>query len=394
MIDPKALHRRIEQSLAGLPPDGSLERFAARLAPRVLELLGHALGLSAAHVYTRGEGGGTVTLVKRWGEGRPDLAAELTRRLADGGEDGIGDLPWTGEHGAGHLALVPVGDDGHVLLALFGAPPGGLAGVPTRAQLAAAVAALHYAVGQHLRRRELEDLFAQARAIQLSLLPTAPPVFVNFDIAALSLPASAVGGDYFDFIEVDGDSLGLAVADASGHGLPAALQARDVATGLRMGVERDLKITRVIEKLNRVIHRSGLTTRFISLVYGELHSNGNFLYINAGHPPPQLLDKHGFHDLSMGGLLLGPELHTTYKLGFAHMDRGGALAMFSDGVIEHGIGDGDPGFGVERVRAWMEAWREGPAQDAVADLMKRLADYGNSAPFEDDVTVLFVRRPR
>jgi serine phosphatase RsbU (regulator of sigma subunit) len=393
VIDPKALHRRIEQSLSGLPPDGSLERFADRLAPRVLERLGQALGLAAVHVYTRGDDG-PLTLSKRAGEGRPDLAGELTRRLAPGDAEGISDLPWTGEHGAGHLALVPVGEDAHTLLALFGAPPGGLAGVPTRAQLAAAVAALHYAIGQHLRRRELEDLFAQARAIQTSLLPAAPPAFAGFDIAAFSVPASEVGGDYFDFLEVDADSLGLAVADASGHGLPAALQARDVATGLRMGVERDLKITRVVEKLNRVIHRSGLTTRFISLVYGELHANGNLLYINAGHPPPQLLDRHGFHDLGMGGLLLGPDPDATYKLGFAHLDRGGMLAMYSDGVIEHGIGVGDPGFGVERVRAWMEDWREGPAQDAVADLMKRLADYDGGAPFEDDVTVLCVRRPR
>ncbi len=392
MIDPKALHRRIEHALDGLPNDGSLARFASALAPRVLEQLGPALGVAAAHVYRRDDG--TLTLVKRCGEGRPDLARELARRLEGEGEERIADLPWTGEHGPGHLALVPVGEDTRTLLALFGAPPGGLAGVPTRAQLASAVAALHYAIAQHLRRRELEDLFAQARAIQLSLLPVAPPTFGNFDIAAASTPASAVGGDYFDFLEIDADSLGLAVADASGHGLPAALQARDVATGLRMGVERDLKITRVIEKLNRVIHRSGLTTRFISLVYGELHANGNFLYINAGHPPPQLLGDHGFHDLSMGGLLLGPDAHATYKLGFAHMDRGGALALFSDGVIERGIERGDEGFGQERVRAWMADWREGPAQDAVADLMKRLAAYGDGGPFEDDVTVMFVRRPR
>jgi serine phosphatase RsbU (regulator of sigma subunit) len=393
MIDPKALHRRIEQSLAGLPNDGSLERFAARLAPRVLDLLGHALGLAAAHVYARADGG-PLRLSKRAGEGRPDLAGELTRRLGADADDPIADLPWTEEHGVGHLALVPVGEGTDTLLALFGTPPGGLAAVPTRSQLAAAVAALHYAIGQHLRRRELEDLFAQARAIQLSLLPSTPPVFGNFDIAALSLPAREVGGDYFDFLQVDGDSLGLAVADASGHGLPAALQARDVATGLRMGVERDLKITRVMEKLNRVIHRSGLTTRFISLVYGELHANGNLLYINAGHPPPQLLDRQGFHELAMGGLLLGPDPHATYKLGFAHLDRGGMLAMYSDGVIEHGIGEGDAGFGVERVRAWMEDWREGPARDAAADLVKRLADYRGGAPFEDDVTVLCVRRPR
>jgi serine phosphatase RsbU (regulator of sigma subunit) len=391
MIDPKALHRRIEQALTGIDGEDSPERFARALAPRVLDQLGNALGLAAAHVYRRGPAG--LALLERSGEGRPDASGALAKRLA-GGEDGIHDLPWVGELGIGHVALIPLDEESATLLALFGAPPGGLAAVPTRAQLASAAAALHYAIGQHLRRRELEDLFAQARAIQLSLLPTAPPAFAGFDIAAVSTPASDVGGDFFDFLEVDADSLGLAVADASGHGLPAALQARDVATGLRMGVERDLKITRVVEKLNRVIHRSGLTTRFISMVYGELQANGNLLYINAGHPPPQLLGRDGFTELSRGGLLLGPDPHAAYKLGFAHMDRGGLLALYSDGVVEHGIREGSEGFGVERVRAWMEDWREGPAAEAVADLMERLTAHGDGAPFEDDVTIVLVRRPR
>src|SRR5437899_220434 len=143
------------------------------------------------------------------------------------------------------------------------------------------------------RRRELEDLFAQARAIQLSLLPHGRPSFGECDIAAVSVPAQSVGGDLYDFIHVDRDTLGVAVADSSGHGLPAALQARDVATGLRMGVERDLKLQRVVERLNRVIHQSGLTSRFISMFFGELERNGNLSYINAGHPPPLLLDASG-----------------------------------------------------------------------------------------------------
>src|SRR5204863_805654 len=128
-------------------------------------------------------------------------------------------------------------------------------------------------------------------AIQLSLLPNGHPSFGDFDLAAKSLPAQPVGGDVFDFIHIDRDTLGIAVADSSGHGLPAALQARDVVTGLRMGVERDLKLQRMVEKLNRIIHRSGLVSRFISLIFGELEKNGNFSYINAGHPPGLLRDR-------------------------------------------------------------------------------------------------------
>jgi sigma-B regulation protein RsbU (phosphoserine phosphatase) len=394
MIDPKALHRRIEHALAGLPSGGPPERFATRLVPRVLDDLGHALGLAAAHLYRRtGEG---MTLVRRAGESRPDLSAELAHRLGLEAENGIRDLPWVGDHGPGHLAVVPVSEDDRTLLALFTLPPGGLAPVVPRGQLASAVAAFHYAVTQHLRRRELEDLLAQARAIQTSLLPARAPAFEGFELAAASRPASDVGGDFFDWLEIDGDTLGLAVADASGHGLPAALQARDVATGLRMGVARDLKIPRTVEKLNRVIHRSGLVTRFISLFYGELNLNGNLLYINAGHPPPQLLDARGFHELSIGGLILGPDPTATYKQGFAHLDRGALLALHSDGVIERGIGEGGGpgGFGVERVRAWMEDWREGPVEQAVEDLFGRLRAFADGGPFDDDVTVMLVRRAR
>jgi sigma-B regulation protein RsbU (phosphoserine phosphatase) len=265
--------------------------------------------------------------------------------------------------------------------------------VITPTQFSSTLTSLHYALDQHRRRSALEDLFEQARAIQMSMLPGRHPHFGDFDIAAASVPAQSVGGDLYDFIHVDADTLGIAIADSSGHGLPAALQARDVATGLRMGVERDLKITRTIEKLNRIIHRSGLVTRFISLIFGELEKNGNFTYINAGHPSGLLLDPSGFRELTGGGTILGPIADATYKLGFAHVDRGASLAFVTDGVIEHGIAEGNDGFGEARVRTWMEAWRSGPASEAVEDLVQRLSDYGDGAPFEDDVTAIYIRRP-
>jgi sigma-B regulation protein RsbU (phosphoserine phosphatase) len=257
----------------------------------------------------------------------------------------------------------------------------------------AVVSPLHYAVAQHLSERELNDLLEQARAIQTSLLPPGEPGFAGFDIAAASLPACVVGGDLYDFLPLDEDTLAITIADASGHGLPAALQARDVVTGLRMGVERDLKIPRTVEKLNRVIHRSGLVSRFVSLVFGELESNGNFSYINAGHPPPLLLDDRGVHELSVGGMILGPDPMAAYKLGFTHVDRGAALVLFTDGVIEHGTAEGEA-FGAERVTRWLTDWREGPAVKAVADLTARLKVFGDGAPLEDDITIVYVRRPR
>jgi sigma-B regulation protein RsbU (phosphoserine phosphatase) len=281
-----------------------------------------------------------------------------------------------------------IGADGRIIALHFGAD-----GASPAAQRTLWLSALQHALGERLQRRELEDLVEQARVIQTSLLPASPPKFVDFQIAATSLPARVVGGDAYDFLPLDDDTLALAIADASGHGLPAALQARDVVIGLRMGVERDFKITRMVEKLNRIIHSGGLASRFVSLVFGELERNGNLSYVNAGHPPPLLCDDRGLHELTVGGLVLGPDATTRYKLGFAHLDRGAALLLYTDGVIEHGTGHGEP-FGAERLGAWLAQWRDGPAEAAVADLIERLREHGKGEAYEDDITLVYVRRPR
>jgi sigma-B regulation protein RsbU (phosphoserine phosphatase) len=176
--------------------------------------------------------------------------------------------------------------------------------------------------------------------------------------------------------------------------LPAALQARDVSMGVRMGAERELKITRLVEKLNRIIHRSGLVTRFISMVFGELELNGNFMYVNAGHPPALLLDGNGLRELAVGGPLLGPIPDANYKMGFAHIDRGAALAMVSDGVLECRDREGIE-FGAERLASWLTDSRDRDAETSIADLVDRLRrHYGVKRPFEDDVTVMLARRLR
>ncbi|MFI5372653.1 MAG: PP2C family protein-serine/threonine phosphatase, partial [Candidatus Eisenbacteria bacterium] len=121
--------------------------------------------------------------------------------------------------------------------------------------------------------------------------------------------------------------------------------------------------------------------------------NGNLSYVNAGHPPPLLIDDKGTHELSVGGLILGPDPEVLYKLGFAHLDRGAALVLYSDGVIERAI-EHEREFGADGLVRWLTDWREGPAEAAVNDLLVRLRKQDDGTPFEDDVTVMMVRRPR
>jgi phosphoserine phosphatase RsbU/P len=135
----------------------------------------------------------------------------------------------------------------------------------------------------------MKNNIQQAALIQQSLLPSSPPQITGYEIAAQSFPAEAVGGDFFDFTVFDNDVFSVAVGDASGHGLPAALMVRDVVTGLRMGVEKEMKMAESLQKLNNVIHRSALSSSFVSLFYGEIESNGNLFSVNAGHAPSFLV---------------------------------------------------------------------------------------------------------
>ena len=156
----------------------------------------------------------------------------------------------------------------------------------------------------------------------------------------------------------------FAIADASGHGLPAALQVRDVYTGLRMAVERDFKIVRTVERLNRIIHQSRMTTKFVSLFYGEIEEEGNFIYVNAGHPPPLHFHARGVTTLKQTGMVLGPSATASYSRGFLALEPGDSLLLYTDGMTEASDPKGRE-FGIERLKKAFLAIKEKPADEIV-----------------------------
>ncbi|MCK4237291.1 MAG: PP2C family protein-serine/threonine phosphatase [Candidatus Krumholzibacteria bacterium] len=246
---------------------------------------------------------------------------------------------------------------------------------------------LNYSRSTSRFRADLEEAYE----IQKSLLPKEDPVFEGYDIAGRSIAAELVGGDLYDYQLLDEKVLGLAIGDASGHGLPAALLARDVITGLRMGVEKEMKISGVIKKLNHVINRSSLSTRFISLFYGELERNGTLVYINAGHPPPLLFKESDLFEFDVGGTILGPIRDAVFKRGFAFLDPGDVLVLFSDGIIERADHDGEM-FGKDRLIGFVRDAKGEPAETIIEKLFDRILDFGGGDKWRDDATVVVIKR--
>jgi sigma-B regulation protein RsbU (phosphoserine phosphatase) len=284
-----------------------------------------------------------------------------------------------------------VGDEAYILA--FNVAPG-----HHRDDILFSLGILRHSINQKIHRDRIQGIFEEARKIQASILPRRAPAYGDFELAGRSVPVDSVGGDFFDYIPVTDKILGLTIADVSGHGLPAALQVRDIYMGLRMGLARDFKIVRTVERMNRIIHKSTLTSRFVSMFYGELEPNGVFIYVNAGHPPPfHLAANGGLTWLEAGGPVLGPLAEASYERGFVIMKPGDLLVFYTDGIIETG-GAAQPGapreeFGAERL---VEAAREAQgksAQAVVESVFAAVEQWSGGAPAADDRTVMVVRYP-
>ena len=370
----KFLFRKVEKAIEAIERTADASSTIMQTATTVIEQFSEVLGVRGGRLYVHRDGG--YELVRTFGnvpaiapglfipedytpiqtvvdEGvtvmdlsAPGVDAELERRL-----------------GAERFAAIAVGDDEYILS--FSVDP-----AAPEDDLLSSLGILRLAVDQKLRQDRYVSALQEARRIQMSILPKRAVRRGSLELAGFTTPAELVGGDYFDFITVSDRILGIAIADASGHGLPAALQVRDVYTGLRMAVERDFKIVRTVERLNRIIHESRLTTRFVSLFYGEIEDDGNLMYVNAGHPHP--LHFHGMNvtPLVQTGLVLGPTANATYSRGYRRIEPGDAVVLYTDGMVE-AHGENGEEFGPGRLtRAFLEL-RERPCDEIARELIQK-----------------------
>ena len=183
------------------------------------------------------------------------------------------------------------------------------------------------------------------------------------------------------------------MADATGHGLPAALQVRDVFTGLRMGLTREFKLTRTVERLNAIIHRSRLATKFVSLFIVEIDHGGTIVYCNAGHPPAVLMRAGGTTVLlRSGGMILGPKPDCTYSFGVDEIGAGDVLVLFTDGITEAHEEAGSGDYGLDRL---VRAIRSARHLDPLAIVDRICADvdaFSVASPPADDQTLVVIKR--
>lgn len=232
-----------------------------------------------------------------------------------------------------------------------------------------------------------------AATIQADLLPSTPPDVPGYDIAGLSLPSEAVGGDYFDFLALDNGLWGLTVGDVVGKGLGAALLMANVQATLRGQTLGTTSPAACLERANALLHASTSRRAFVTLFYGVLDPERHALcYANAGHNRPFLLAGGAAPvELGTGGLALGLIAGATYDEAEVVFAPGDGLVIYSDGVTEAMSPTREP-FGEEQLVEVLGGCRDESAGDIAACVVEAVSAYAGIAPQSDDLTLLVVRR--
>ena len=392
-MDYKRLLTQVEKTLELIETEDSPKLTVAKIAQTIATNFRDELGISGGRIY-EARGDDTFEIVGRFGEANDaalgivvprdykpiELVLENGIVVMDANDPAV-DPVLEERLGARRFAAIAAGH--HEYIVSFDVAP-----TLSREDILFSLNLIRYVINQRVRAQRFESLIVEAQRIQASILPQRVPQYKGFDIWGRTVPAEIVSGDFYDFIPISDSILGLTIADGSGHGLPAALVVRDIYMGLRMATDRDFKIVKTLEKLNHIIHRSRLTTKFVTLFYGEIETGGILIYSNAGHNPPFLLKRHHFEHLKNGGPVLGPTPDATYTRGFAKLDPGDVLCLYSDGVVEaHDRHDRE--FGLDRLQRIVKSNRERTAQEIGQEVLARVAKWGRAG--EDDRTVVIVK---
>jgi sigma-B regulation protein RsbU (phosphoserine phosphatase) len=246
---------------------------------------------------------------------------------------------------------------------------------------------------QIVEKEKLERELEVARQIQESMLPQRMPFLDGFDFGARSAPAHAVGGDFFDFIPLSRDRLGIVIGDVSGKGVPAALFMALTRSLLRAEAQRRITPRETLERVNRYLLDVNETAMFVTILYGVLHRRRHeFMYVRAGHEMPLLrspsgeVSRPGAGPGMSLGILDGPLLDEQVMT----VPRGSALLLYTDGVTDAVDTQGKL-FGLERLKEALHANRGAAAQLLCDQLLETVLSYGNTTSQVDDATLVAVR---
>ena len=241
-----------------------------------------------------------------------------------------------------------------------------------------------------LDKAKFEQELKVAAAIQQSLLPTPVRQGPFFATAAASIACRAVGGDFFDYVDLPSGGFGFIVGDVAGKGSPAALLAAAVLGMFSAEAMHQPGPASVITRLNHGLFRRAIESRFLTTFYGIVGRDGDFTYCNAGHNAPILVSASGIRRLDTGGRVLGVFENAQFDEETMALQPGDIVVAFSDGVTEALNPAGDE-FTDDRLLASVRAHQSKSPEALVEGLLADVRAFCGDATQSDDLTIVLVR---
>ena len=241
-----------------------------------------------------------------------------------------------------------------------------------------------------LDKAKFEQELKVAAAIQQSLLPTPVRQGPFFATAAASIACRAVGGDFFDYVDLPSGGFGFIVGDVAGKGSPAALLAAAVLGMFSAEAMHQPGPASVITRLNHGLFRRAIESRFLTTFYGIVGRDGDFTYCNAGHNAPILVSASGIRRLDTGGMVLGVFENAQFDEETMALQPGDIVVAFSDGVTEALNPAGDE-FTDDRLLASVRAHQSKSPEALVEGLLADVRAFCGDATQSDDLTIVLVR---
>lgn len=239
----------------------------------------------------------------------------------------------------------------------------------------------------------LKEEMRLAAEIQQKLLPDSIPEITGYQIAAISIPAKEVGGDYYDFFELEDGRTGICLGDITGKGITAALLMSNLQAALRSQSIISTDCALSVRNTNKLLFRSTESGKFATLFYAALDSENHTLeYCNGGHDAPIIFKQNETEiELPGTGLILGFLESSEYQKEKVNLEQGDILIIYSDGVTE-AMSSEKKEFGLEKLKALVKVNTPENPEVIKNKILAELSSHSRGAEQSDDITLIIVKR--
>jgi len=243
-----------------------------------------------------------------------------------------------------------------------------------------------------LEKRKLEEELSIARRIQKTFLPDKQPQMPGFDISGINIPSEKVGGDYYDFIPIIENQVGIAIGDVSGKGIPAALIMASFRASLIAEIRNNYAIRSIMFKVNNLLFESTESDIYVTALYGVLDTkNKIFTFTNAGHNAPIFRHADGRMEyLLEGGVALGTFENLKYEERPLGLIPGDVIVFYTDGVTE-AKNEEEEEFKTKRLKQVINDSSHLSAPEIQNKIYQAVKDFTGNLPQADDLTMIVIK---